>query len=164
MGRNTHLGDVVLLQIFRAFGERFAVCSVCGHGFFRFGRAQYCSRACSDVGRKAKYRRTRRLQNPTPRRKSILARPPGQSGPDITSQLRSLQEYLRRPNVWGAGVGGAGCNNVQEAESAISEVLEKVWGELAKGREIANLHAYGFILLKRAASQHWGEFDGLSED
>lgn len=62
-------------------------------------------------------------------------------------------EYLRTT--------GAGCNNAQEAESAIPEVLETLWEELGTGRRIKDIRAYAFTLLKRAAPRHWHEFDGL---
>jgi hypothetical protein len=152
-------GDVAVLQIFQAFGERFAVCAVCGHGYFRFGRAQYCSRPCSDRGRKAKFREKRRRENPRPRLRSILAKPPAVPEAAITARLRDVETYLLHPRVWGGGRGGAGCNNLQEATSAISEVLETLWRLLRTGREIKDLRAYAFMLLKRAAPKHWREFD-----
>jgi hypothetical protein len=48
--------DAVLVDIIRAYGDRFRACPVCGRGFFKFGRAQYCSHSCSDTGRRRVYR------------------------------------------------------------------------------------------------------------
>ena len=150
--------DPTILEVFRVFGDRFRVCRVCGHGFFKFGRAKYCGPECSRKGRKEEYRLKVRLQSP-PRRLLSKTQRHVNKKREVEDLLREVREYLLQPRVWGQSRLGAQLNNPQEAESAVNEALFILSQEIQKGA-IKHPKAYARKILRQVAPRHWQKFMG----
>jgi hypothetical protein len=140
------LVDVKLLEVLRVFSDRFTLCPVCRHGFFRFDKAQYCSRPCSNTGRRQQYKaKLKAAKAPAaPRLLSRIPARPGLSDAEIEAVLTQVRPYLVRQIIYERLSGPRG-------EAAINFALADMWRAMKNGTVPMYPKAYALKCLKRAA-------------